>query len=239
MKAEKNIKILLGLTYILIIAVFLWFFFNQFSLQDFSSYEIIKENRNSLNNLKNVNIFVSSIIFFLGTVIWVLLLGFGTPIFIVGGFIFGKWVGTILVVSGLTVGSTILYYFANFLIKDLIYEKFAIKFNHLTEKFKKNELLYFIIYRAVGGIPFFLQNLLPLLFNVKIRNYFLGTLIGLTPQLFVGVSLGAGINKIIEDNDKMPSIWQMLKSPDIYLPIAGIAIILIVAIYFRKRFFKK
>ena len=238
MKVE-NIKILLGLTYILIIAVFLWFFFNQFSLQDFSSYEIVKKNRNSLNNLKNVNIFVSSIIFFLGTVIWVLLLGFGTPIFIVGGFIFGKWVGTILVVLGLTVGSTILYYFANFLIKDLIYEKFAIKFNHLTEKFKKNELLYFIIYRAVGGIPFFLQNLLPLLFNVKIRNYFLGTLIGLTPQLFVGVSLGAGIDKIIEDNDKMPSIWQMLKSPDIYLPITGIAIILIVAIYFRKRFFKK
>ena len=238
MKVE-NIKILLGLTYILIIVVFLWFFFNKFSLQDFSSYEIIKENRNSLNNLKNVNTFVSSIIFFLGTVIWVLLLGFGTPIFIVGGFIFGKWVGTILVVSGLTVGSTILYYFANFLIKDLIYEKFAIKFNHLTEKFKKNELLYFIIYRAVGGIPFFLQNLLPLLFNVKIRNYFLGTLIGLTPQLFVGVSLGAGIDKIIEDNDKMPSIWQMLKSPDIYLPITGIAIILIVAIYFRKRFFKK
>ena len=238
MKVE-NIKILLGLTYILIIVVFLWFFFNKFSLQDFSSYEIIKENRNSLNNLKNVNTFVSSIIFFLGTVIWVLLLGFGTPIFIVGGFIFGKWVGTILVVSGLTVGSTILYYFANFLIKDLIYEKFAIKFNHLTEKFKKNELLYFIIYRAVGGIPFFLQNLLPLLFNVKIRNYFLGTLIGLTPQLFVGVSLGAGIDKIIEDNDKMPSIWQMLKSPDIYLPITGIAIILIVAVYFRKRFFKK
>ena len=238
MKVE-NIKILLGLTYILIIVVFLWFFFNKFSLQDFSSYEIIKENRNSLNNLKNVNTFVSSIIFFLGTVIWVLLLGFGTPIFLVGGFIFGKWVGTILVVSGLTVGSTILYYFANFLIKDLIYEKFAIKFNHLTEKFKKNELLYFIIYRAVGGIPFFLQNLLPLLFNVKIINYFLGTLIGLTPQLFVGVSLGAGIDKIIEDNDKMPSIWQMLKSPDIYLPITGIAIILIVAVYFRKRFFKK
>ena len=154
MKVE-NIKILLGLTYILIIVVFLWFFFNKFSLQDFSSYEIIKENRNSLNNFKNVNIFVSSIMFFLVTVIWVLLLGFGTPIFLVGGFIFGKWVGTILVVSGLTVGSTILYYFANFLIKDLIYEKFATKFNHLTEKFKKNELLYFIIYRAVGGIPFF------------------------------------------------------------------------------------
>ncbi len=161
MNAEKNIKFLLGLTYILIIIVFLWFFFKQFSIQDFTSYEIIKKNRDTLNNLKNLNIFLSSLIFFILTIVWVLLLGFGSPIFLIGGFIFGKWVGTILVVFGLTIGSTLLYYFANFLIKDLMYEKFSSKFKYLTEKFKKNELAYFTLYRAVGGIPFFLQNLLP------------------------------------------------------------------------------
>ena len=239
MNAEKNIKFLLGLTYILIIIVFLWFFFKQFSIQDFTSYEIIKKNRDTLNNLKNVNIFLSSLIFLIVTIVWVLLLGFGSPIFLIGGFIFGKWVGTILVVFGLTIGSTLLYYFANFLIKDLIYKKFSSKFKYLTEKFKRNELAYFILYRAVGGIPFFLQNLLPLLFNVKIRNYFFGTIIGLTPQLFVGVSLGAGIDKIIQENEKLPSIWKMLKTPDIYLPLLGIILIFLLAIYFRKKFFKQ
>ena len=239
MNAEKNIKFLLGLTYILIIIVFLWFFFKQFSIQDFTSYEIIKKNRDTLNNLKNVNIFLSSLIFLIVTIVWVLLLGFGSPIFLIGGFIFGKWVGTILVVFGLTLGSTLLYYFANFLIKDLIYKKFSSKFKYLTEKFKRNELAYFTLYRAVGGIPFFLQNLLPLLFNVKIRNYFFGTIIGLTPQLFVGVSLGAGIDKIIQENEKLPSIWKMLKTPDIYLPLLGIILIFLLAIYFRKKFFKQ
>ena len=239
MNAEKNIKFLLGLTYILIIIVFLWFFFKQFSIQDFTSYEIIKKNRDTLNNLKNLNIFLSSLIFFIVTIVWVLLLGFGSPIFLIGGFIFGKWVGTILVVFGLTIGSTLLYYFANFLIKDLIYKKFSSKFKYLTEKFKRNELAYFILYRAVGGIPFFLQNLLPLLFNVKIRNYFFGTIIGLTPQLFVGVSLGAGIDKIIQENEKLPSIWKMLKTPDIYFPLMGIILIFLLAIYFRKKFFKQ
>ena len=170
---------------------------------------------------------------------WVLLLGFGSPIFLIGGFIFGKWVGTTLVVLGLTLGSTLLYYFANFLIKDLIYKKFSSKFKYLTEKFKRNELAYFTLYRAVGGIPFFLQNLLPILFNVKIRNYFFGTIIGLTPQLFVGVSLGAGIDKIIQENEKLPSIWKMLKTPDIYLPLLGIILIFLLAIYFRKKFFKQ
>ena len=239
MNAEKNIKFLLGLTYILIIIVFLWFFFKQFSIQDFTSYEIIKKNRDTLNNLKNLNIFLSSLIFFVVTIVWVLLLGFGSPIFLIGGFIFGKWVGTILVVFGLTIGSTLLYYFANFLIKDLIYKKFSSKFKYLTEKFKRNELAYFTLYRAVGGIPFFLQNLLPLLFNVKIRNYFFGTIIGLTPQLFVGVSLGAGIDKIIQENEKLPSIWKMLKTPDIYFPLLGIILIFLLAIYFRKKFFKQ
>ena len=236
---EKKVKITLASVYLLLIVAFLWFLFTNFSINDFTSYEIIKSNRDTLNNLKDVNIFLSSLIFFIVTIVWVLLLGFGSPIFLIGGFIFGKWVGTILVVFGLTIGSTLLYYFANFLIKDLIHKKFSSKFKYLTEKFKRNELAYFTLYRAVGGIPFFLQNLLPLLFNVKIRNYFFGTIIGLTPQLFVGVSLGAGIDKIIQENEKLPSIWKMLKTPDIYFPLMGIILIFLLAIYFRKKFFKQ
>ena len=236
---EKKFKITLASVYLLLIVTFLWFLFTNFSIKDFTSYEIIKSNRDTLNNLKDVNIFLSSLILFIVTIVWVLLLGFGSPIFLIGGFIFGKWVGTILVVFGLTIGSTLLYYFANFLIKDLIHKKFSSKFKYLTEKFKRNELAYFTLYRAVGGIPFFLQNLLPLLFNVKIRNYFFGTIIGLTPQLFVGVSLGAGIDKIIQENEKLPSIWKMLKTPDIYLPLLGIILIFLLAIYFRKKFFKQ
>ena len=236
---EKKVKITLASVYLLLIVAFLWFLFTNFYIKDFTSYEIIKSNRDTLNNLKNVNIFLSSLIFFIATIFWVLLLGFGSPIFLIGGFIFGKWFGTILVVFGLTIGSTILYYFANFLIKDLIYKKFSSKFKYLTEKFKRNEFAYFTLYRAVGGIPFFLQNLLPILFNVKIRNYFFGTIIGLTPQLFVGVSLGAGIDKIIQENEKLPSIWKMLKTPDIYFPLLGIILIFLLAIYFRKKFFKQ
>ena len=114
MNNTKNIKIVLGISYILIISIFLWFFFQNFSIQDFTSYELIKANREALEGIKNNNIILSSIIFFLGTIIWVLLLGFGSPIFLVGGFVFGKWLGTLLVVFGLSIGATLLYIFANF-----------------------------------------------------------------------------------------------------------------------------
>ena len=231
MNREKKIKLFLGSTYILIVFVFLLIFFNKFSFQDFSSYELIRENRNALEEIKNSNIFISSIIFLLGTIVWVLLLGFGSPVLLVGGFIFGKWLGTLLIVFGLSIGATLLYVFANYFFKDLVEKKFSSRFSNLTEKFKKNEFIFFLIYRFIGGIPFFISNILPTIFNVKVRNFFLGSIIGMTPQLFVGASLGAGLSKILEENSEVPTILDLIFTPDIYLPILGIIILVLSLIH--------
>lgn len=239
MNKEKKIKIFLGSAYILIVSIFLWFFFSKFSFQDFSSYELIRDNRDTLEQVKNSNIFISSILFLLGTIIWVLLLGFGSPVFLVGGFIFGKWLGTLIIVFGLSIGATFLYMFANYFLKDLIEEKFSSRFNNLTEKFKENEFTFFLIYRFIGGIPFFISNILPTIFNVKIRNFFLGSVIGMTPQLFVGASLGAGLNKILEENSEAPSLLQLLLTPDIYLPIIGIITLVLIGFLLRKKFYSE
>ena len=239
MNKEKKIKIFFGSAYILIVSIFLWFFFSKFSFQDFSSYELIRDNRDTLEQVKNSNIFISSILFLLGTIIWVLLLGFGSPVFLVGGFIFGKWLGTLIIVFGLSIGATFLYMFANYFLKDLIEEKFSSRFNNLTEKFKENEFTFFLIYRFIGGIPFFISNILPTIFNVKIRNFFLGSVIGMTPQLFVGASLGAGLNKILEENSEAPSLLQLLLTPDIYLPIIGIITLVLIGFLLRKKFYSK
>ena len=238
MNKTKNIKIILGISYLLIISIFLWVFFQNFSIQDFTSYELIKNNRETLEGIKNKNIILSSILFFLGTIIWVLLLGFGSPIFLVGGFIFGKWLGSFLVIFGLSTGATFLYIFANFFLKNIVEEKFSNRFINLTDKFKKNEFIFFLIYRFVGGIPFFISNILPTLFNIKKRNFFFGTIIGMSPQLFVGVSLGAGLSKVLEENKEPPTIFKLISTPDIYLPIFGIIILVFLAIYLRKYFLK-
>ena len=155
MNREKKIKVFLGSAYILIVFVFLLFFFNKFSFQDFSSYELIRENRNALEEIKNGNIFISSIIFLLGTIVWVLLLGFGSPVFLVGGFIFGKWLGTLLIVFGLSIGATLLYVFANYFFKDLVEKKFSSRFSNLTEKFKKMNFIFLVIYSLLVVMRFF------------------------------------------------------------------------------------
>ena len=235
----KNIKLYLAITYFIILFIFLWFLFKNFNLDDFRSFELIKSNRDLLEEVKNKNILISSILFFILTIIWTLLLGFATPVVLMAGFIFGKVVGSLIVIFGFSVGATLLYLFVNFFLKDLIYEKFSSKYSYLIDKFKKNEFIYFIIYRAVGGIPFFIQNLLPIIFNIKIKNYFFGSMVGMSPQLFIGVSLGSGINKIIDENLNMPSFFEMIIEPEIYLPIIGLIIIFLVALIFRKQFFKQ
>ena len=238
MKNENKLKIVLGIIYLSILTGFLLLFFSHFSFEDFSSFQLIKNNRDKLNDIKNSNLLFASILFFIGVIIWVMLLGFGAPVFLVGGFVFGKWIGTILIVFGLSVGATLLYVTVNYFFKDFIEKKFSHRFSNLTDKFKKNEFTFFLIYRFVGGLPFFISNILPTLFNVKIKNFFFGTIIGMTPQLFVGASLGAGLNKIIENNEEPPEIIDIIFTSDIYVPIIGMIVLLLVGFLIKKNFYK-
>ena len=69
-------------------------------------------------------------------------------------------------------GATILYIFGNYFLKEIIKEKFINKFKNLEIKFKKSEFIYLLVYRFIGGIPFVLSNVLPCIFNVKVKNFF-------------------------------------------------------------------
>ena len=235
MEKAKKIKLFLGLLYFLIIISFLFLIFSKFSISDFTSYELIKSNTEHLNKFKNSNLILLSISFILFTIFWVLMLGFGSPIFLVGGFLFGKWLGTLIVTFSLTVGATILYVIASYMFKEIIIEKFFKKFLNLKNKFKKNEFIFFIIYRNIPGVPFFISNILPTIFDVKVKNYFFGTLIGITPNLFIGASLGSGIEKIIEKNEKIPSFLEVILSPEIYIPLLLFILLFIAGILIKKK----
>ena len=238
MKKDKKIKIYLCLIYFLILSIFLWVFFSKFSINEIISYDFIKNNRDYLISIKESNYFLVSVLFILFTIIWVLLLGFGSPVILIAGFIFGKWSGTLLATASLTLGATILYLFANYFMKDLIEEKFSKNFSNLNDKFKKNEFIFFLIYRFIGGIPFQIQNILPVLFNVKLKNYFFGTLLGMTPQIFVWATLGNGIEKIIDKNIQVPSFKDLILSSEIYFPIIGFIVLLILGLLIKKIFLK-
>ena len=240
MEKAKKIKLLIGLSYLILLTLFIFFFFSKFSLQEIISYDFIKKNKLYFSEIKNSNLFLVFFVFLFFTILWVFpFLGFGSPIALLGGFIFGKWLGTIVVVLGLSIGATFLYLFGNYFLKDFIKEKFLKKFKSLEMKFKKSEFIYLLIYRFIGGIPWQLSCLLPTLFNVKKINFFFATLIGIVPQIFLSVSIGSGLEKIIDKNAKFPSLIDVIFTPDIYIPVLAFLFLVILTVFLRKSFYRK
>ena len=239
MEKLNKFKLFIGIFYLILICLFLYFFFSKFSIQEITSYDFIRKNRLYLYELKNSNLILIFFIFLVLTILWVFpLLGFASPVALMGGFIFGKWIGTIVVVFGLTIGATLMYLFGNFFLKDLIRKKFLNKYQNLETKFKKSEFIFLLFYRIIGGIPWQLQCLLPTIFDVKLKNYFFATLIGIVPGIYLVTSIGSGLEKIIEQNTEVPSITEIIYSPYIYIPLIAFFGLLLMTIFLRKTFYK-
>ena len=240
MKLESsNFKIYLGALYLIVLVLAIYFFWSTFDIKDLTSYDFIKENRETILKYKDSNVFFLTIIFFVVTIFLNLLL---CPMLIptlIIGFIFGKWLGTLILVFGNTVGGLLLYYLAKTFFSDLIEKKFKTKFSKFIDFFNRNDILYFMCFRFMGGggTPFPIQNVLPVLFNMSTKNYIIATFLGIVPTTFVTVALGSGIEKIIDQNAEL-SFISVIQSPEIYLPILGFLIILVFGTIIKKFFFK-
>ena len=239
MEKSKKIKLFIGLFYLILVGIFLYFLFSKFSFQQLTSYEFIRENINYFLKIKNNNTFLISIFFLIFTILWVFpFLGFGSPVALLGGFILGQWLGVLIVVLGLSIGATFLYIFGNYFLKDFVREKFLNKFENLEIRFKKSEFNYLLLYRFIGGIPWQLSCILPTIFNVKISNFFFATLIGIVPQIFLVVTIGSGLEKVIKNNLKMPKVIDIISLPEIYTPLIIFFCLIITTIFLRKIFYK-
>ena len=237
---SRNLKLAIGAIYLLILFFGLYYLFSLVDLKDLTSYEFIRSNKDIILEYKNNNFLFLTFIFFIFSIIWYLLLGFAGPILLFSGFVFGKWYGILIAVMAASVGTTFLYLLAKLFFTDLIKEKLEPKFSKLQLAFRKNELLYFTLYRFAGGggIPYGIQNVLPVLFNISTKNYFIGTFLGSWPTMFITVALGAGIEKYIDIYEKL-SFFKIILSPDIYFPILGFLLMILIGFIIKKLFFKK
>lgn len=233
-------KVLLAIVYLICLILILYIFFNFFDFRQLNDYSYIKDRTEILINFKNKNFYLFVFLGIIFSIIWILLLGFATPLAIIAGFIFGKYVGTVISIFSFTVGCTLLYMFANFYFKDIVLKYLNKRLEKFKHFFKKNEFLYFMLFRFAGGVglPFALQNVLPVLFDMKIKNYFYATLFGLVPTIFVLNSLGSGIENIVQ-KDINPSFFEIISDPNIYSPILGFLLILLLSYFIKKKLFKK
>jgi len=235
-----NLKLILGITYLVIISFGLYFLFSVVDIKNLMSYDFIKLNKDIILKYKNENFLFLTIIFFIFSIVWILLLGFAMPLLIFSGFVFGKWWGILIVLTSTTIGATLLYMLVGLFFREAIKEKLAPKFSKLKEFFIKNDILYFMSFRFIGGggSPYAVQNVLPILFDMSVKNYVIATFVGSLPSMFVIVALGSGIEKVIDQNVEL-SVSTVLFSSEIYIPIIAFFIILFIAFVIRKFYFKR
>ena len=235
---SKNFKLFLGFTYLLLLAVFLYFIFSNIQINRLNDFLYYKELQLGLENFISANFLINIIYFFIFAVAWVALLGFGSPILIFSGILFGKWIGTIISIISISIGALILYTIANFFFRDTVKKILEHKFKKYIQLFQKNEFYYFFLYRFIGGlgVPFFLQNIFPVLFNMKKKNYFFSSLFGFVPSFFVFNTIGAGLNNYIEKSENF-SFLELVLLPEIYFPILMFIVLIIVSLLIKKKFF--
>ena len=240
MQTMKNVKIWLGLAYIIFLGLFLYFLLTNISIEELTSYSFLKSNSEYLINFKQNNIIFTLLIFVIFGIFWISLLqGFGSPLGLICGYIFGPYFGSLVFSLTFALGSSVTFIVANYFFKNYIIEKIQNKYQYLNNKIKNNQLLAVGLLRFLGGIPTQIQNLIPVLFDVKLKNYFFGSLFGVIIQAFIICSLGSALESKIDQNDKLPKIMDLLKTQEIYLPISAIIFLFGLTFVLRKLFLKK
>mgnify|MGYP000862478539 CR=1 FL=1 len=236
---SKNFKLFLGFIYLLLISVFLYFIYLNIQISRLSDFSYYKELQLNIDNFVTGHLVINLIYFFIFSIIWVALLGFGSPILILSGILFGKWIGTIVSVISISLGALVLYSIVIFFFSDIVNKVLEKKFKKYIQLFQKNEFYYFFIYRFVGGlgVPFFLQNVFPVLFNMKKINYFFSSFLGFIPGFFIFNTIGAGLSNYVAKAEKF-NILELILTDDIYLPILMFLILMILSFITKKIFFK-
>ena len=234
-----KLKVLIASVYILCLGILMYLVFNYLEIDQLNDYSYIKDKSQTLIEYKKNYLLIFIILFFFFCIIWIFLMGFATPLGLVCGFVFGNWLGTLISVIGITIGATLFYIFVGLYFREIIIKHLEHRILKFKNLFKKNEFLYYMIFRLSGGagIPFVFQNTLPVLFDMKSKNYFYASLLGLVPSLFILNSLGSGIEKLIQSNTNL-NFMNIISEPGIYWPILGFIFILISSYFIKKYLFK-
>ena len=235
---SKSLKLFLGISYIIILFVFLYLIFSYVDVRRLDDFLYYKELQIDLEKTNSKNLYINLLIFFFFCLVWVSLLGFGSPLLLISGILFGKWIGTFISVLSISIGALILYSIANFFFKDLVFNLLEKKFSKYIHLFRKNEFNYFLAFRLTGGlgIPFGPQNVLPVIFNIKKSNYFFASFLGFMPTFFIMNTVGAGLKEYIKQADSFTFV-NLLLNKEIYLPIIFFLIVMVISVIIKKKIF--
>lgn len=228
MIAQK--KILLITFFLIIFSFWVIYFLNRdfFELKTLFIYLEIIQNYISNNFLFSFFIFTFSYCFLI-----VCNFPIASLLSLIGGFLYGTWLGGMGIIIGGTAGSLIVFLVAKFFFHDYVAKKLLHKYLFIHKYFQQNELELMFLIRLIPGIPFFAQNLILAGLGVNSLKFFLTTLVGLSPWAIIFASIGKGLEEIfIKDQDLS---FSLIAKPEYLIPISLIISLVIFILLFKKK----
>lgn len=237
-EAKKKTGVLMRLLPLGLIAGALVAFFG-LGLNQYFSLEALEQNRDVLRAFVADNLLVALLAFI---AIYAAAVSISVPgasiLTIFGGFLFGLWYGTAAVVLGATLGATIIFFVTRTALGDVLRDRASGFVKRMEDGFREDAFSYLFSLRLIPAVPFWVLNIVPGILGVKARDYILATFLGIIPATFVYVSIGNGIDAVF-DAGEQPTLSGVLLKPEIILPIAGLALLGLLPVIYKKVFGKK
>jgi len=215
-------KILTGCILLAGIGAFLFF-----DLGQYLSLDSLKANRDILLQYTNSHYGIAVGMFIL---IYILQTAFSLPggavLTLTGGFLFGSLMGTLFVNVGATVGATLAFLAARYLLHDWVERRFGDRLGALQAGFAENAFSYLMTLRLIPAFPFFLVNLVSGLTRVNLGTYVLATSIGIIPGSFVFAFAGRQLGTI--------NSLSEIASPPVLLAFTLLGLLALMPVAYRK-----
>jgi len=223
---------------ILVIAAALTLFFALGGPQYFN-IESLRENREMLTAFVDQNL-ILALLGFIAVYASLVAISFpGASILSVfGGFMFGTFIAALGIVFGATIGATIIFLAARYAIGDTLSAKAGPYMQKFEKGLHENELSYLFILRLIPLFPFFIVNIVPALFQVRLRNYVLATFFGIIPGALVYAGVGAGIGSVFDRGEDV-ALSGLMTDPKILGPIIGLILLSLLPVIYKKYTQKK
>jgi len=206
-----------------------------FSNRDFFELKTLFIYLETIQNYISNNFFFSFLIF---TLSYCFLIVCNFPIAsllsLIGGFLYGTWIGGVGIIIGGTIGSFFVFLVAKLFFHDYISKKLLQRYSFITQYFQKNELELMLLIRLIPGIPFFAQNLILAGLGAERLKFFFTTLFGLSPWAIIFASLGQGLEEIFIENKSLS--FALIAKPEYLIPISLIVVLVICILIFKKKF---
>ena len=184
----------LAIVAVLTVAIALFFYWD---LGRFLSLDALKQNRDQLLAFTEGNYTVAVALFILS---YIAVTGLSLPgaviLTLAGGFLFGAGFATLFVNLGATIGATLAFLTARYLLRDWVEQKFGVWLGPLQEGFARNAFSYLVTLRLIPLVPFFVVNLVSGLTRMSVGSYVAATALGIIPGSFVYAYAGRQLGTI-------------------------------------------